>query len=140
MEGRRSRPSNLLYIYPFQAGHILVKHSALKAKAKIKQIKFQCRIIAVVLFYLFNIAIGLSPTLDYITQSILFNLHLTLDIPHQLDMLQHLGSDRRVFLYAKTDIFNISNFLTSEARKVGCYSKEMEIRQLLQFCTRNSFF
>ena len=35
MEGRRSRPSNLLYIYPFQEGQILVEYFALKNQAKI---------------------------------------------------------------------------------------------------------
>ena len=34
MEGRRSRPSNLLYIYPFQEGHILVEYFALKSQCK----------------------------------------------------------------------------------------------------------
>ena len=50
MEGRRSRPFNLLYIYPFQEGHMLVEYFALKIQAKINKRKFQCRIIAVVLF------------------------------------------------------------------------------------------
>ena len=40
MEGRRSRPSNLLYIYPFQEGHILVEYFALKNQAKSK--KWNC--------------------------------------------------------------------------------------------------
>ena len=39
MEGRQSRPSNLLYIYPFQEGHILVEYFALKNQAKIKKMK-----------------------------------------------------------------------------------------------------
>ena len=39
MEGRRSRPSNLLYIYPFQEGHIFVEQFALKNQAKIKKMK-----------------------------------------------------------------------------------------------------
>ena len=37
MEGRRSRPSNLLYIYPFQEGYILFKCFDLKTTAKIKK-------------------------------------------------------------------------------------------------------
>ena len=37
MQGRRSRPSKLSYIYPFQEGYILVKYFALKTIAKIKK-------------------------------------------------------------------------------------------------------
>ena len=39
MEGRRRRPSNLKYIYPFQEGHILVECFDLKTLANIKQVK-----------------------------------------------------------------------------------------------------
>ena len=39
MQGRRSRPSNLLYIYPFQEGHILVEYFAIKNQTKINKMK-----------------------------------------------------------------------------------------------------
>ena len=41
MERRRSRPSTLLYIYPFQEGHILVEYFALKNQAKIKKMELR---------------------------------------------------------------------------------------------------
>ena len=50
MQGRQSRPSNLLDVYPFQERYILVKDFAIKTQARIKKKKVQCKTIAVVLF------------------------------------------------------------------------------------------
>ena len=50
LEGRLSSPSILRYNWSFYEGYILVKDFVLQTKAKLKTMKFQCRIITVVLF------------------------------------------------------------------------------------------